>query len=90
MQENAKSYKVFVRTDTLSQEQENAIGLVLNGLCDHAIANRLKIGRATINRWRLYHPTIVAELNRRRTALRRGTLDGLRSLAPRAMEAIRD
>jgi hypothetical protein len=90
MQENTKSYRVYVRTGTLSQVQENAMSLVLAGQSDQAIATRLKIGRATVNRWRLHHPTFVAELNRRRTELRARTMDSLRSLAPRAIDTIRD
>lgn len=90
MQENIKRHRVFVRTDALSQEQENAMGLVLSGHSDQAIATRLKLGRATVNRWRLYHPTFIAELNRRRTELRTRTMDSLRSLAPRAIDTIRD
>src|SRR6266542_3577104 len=90
MQNDAKRFKNFVHTGSLTQEQENAIPFFLTGMSDQAVADRLKISRVTVNRWRNYHPLFIAELNRRRAALRQGAMDSLRSLVPRATASLRD
>ena len=90
MQNYAKSYKEFVRVASLSVEQESAITLLLTGMSDQSVATRLKRSRATINRWRLYHPLFKAELNRRRRFQRESGFDAVRSLIPSAAQTLRD
>src|SRR5688572_1506029 len=90
MQNYAKSYKNFVRITALSVEQDSAITLLLTGASDQSVASRLKLSRATINRWRLYHPLFKAELNRRRLFQRESGLDAVRALVPSAAATLRD
>src|SRR5688572_19956693 len=90
MQNYAKSYKNFVRISALSVEQESAITLLLTGMSDQSVATRLKRSRATVNRWRLYHPLFKAELNRRRRFQRESGLDAVRALIPSAAQTLRD
>ena len=73
----------FSRVTTLSFEQENAINLLLTGATDQSIAARLKIGRSTLYRWQRSHAGFMAELNRRRAAVRAIGMDGARALIPR-------
>lgn len=90
MQNDAKRFKIFRRITALSIEQENAITLLLTGASDQTVATHLKLGRATVNRWRLYHPLFVSELNRRRAFQRSSGMDGIRSLVPGAVDTLRD
>ena len=80
----------FSRLTTLSVEQEHAINLLLAGATDTSIATRLKIGRSTLYRWQRSHSGFIAELNRRRLALRAAGIDAARALVPRALETVRD
>ena len=80
----------FSRLTALSPEQEQAINLVLTGATDISIATRLKIGRSTLYRWQRSHAGFIAELNRRRQALRAAGIDAARALVPRALETVRD
>jgi DNA-binding CsgD family transcriptional regulator len=79
----------FSRLTSLSPEQEQAITLLLTGATDVSIATRLKIGRSTLYRWQRSHAGFIAELNRRRQALRAAGIDAVRSLIPDAIHAIR-
>jgi len=53
----------------LTQEQENALGLLLTGLCDREVAEQVGVARETVTRWRNENPYFEAELNRRRQEL---------------------
>lgn len=74
---------------TLTIEQASAIDLVMAGLSDREVAEKVGVSRETVNRWRNRHPAFRAELNRRRRALWDNGLDRLRLLFPEAVEALR-
>lgn len=73
----------------LTARQQNAIELLVTGHSDAAVAERVKVTRVTVTRWRLYHLTFQAELNRRRQEVWGGQADRVRSLLRRAVRVFR-
>ena len=73
----------------LTIEQQNAIELVMTGLSDREVAERVGVRRETVTRWRNGHPAFKAELNRRRTELWNNGMERIRLLFPEAVEAMR-
>jgi hypothetical protein len=73
---------------TLAIEQQNAITLLMTGLSDREVAEKVGVRRETVTKWRNYHPAFRAELNRQRKELYDQTMDGLRNLIPQAVAAL--
>ena len=74
------------RTPTLPQL--SAIDLLAAGKTDQEVADLLKLHRTTVTKWRLYDPVFQAALNRRRAEVWGAAADRLRSLIPRALDAL--
>jgi hypothetical protein len=74
------------RTPTLPQL--SAIDLLAAGKTDQEAADLLQLHRTTVTKWRLYDPVFQAALNRRRAEVWGAAADRLRSLIPRALDAL--
>jgi hypothetical protein len=72
----------------LSVKQENAIDMLVTGAADAEVAEAVGVNRVTVTRWRNYDPQFEAELNARRKALWGVSVDRLRALLPRAIDAL--
>lgn len=78
-------------TDTtrqLTQQQENALGLILEGQTDGEVAQAVGVTRQTVNGWRNQDTTFAAELNRRRQELWGGQEQRLRNLVGKAVDVL--
>jgi len=84
----AKSSKIRQDAMSLSIEQLNAIDLLVTGLSDREVAEKVGVARQTITNWRLYHPVFQAELNRKRKEIWGVSGDRLRSLLPKALDRL--
>jgi DNA-binding XRE family transcriptional regulator len=58
------------------------------GCTDGEAADAAGVSRQTVNAWRRHNPEFRAELNRRRSELFSTSQDRIRSLIPRALDAI--
>jgi hypothetical protein len=76
------------RTPTLPQL--NAIDLLAACKTDTDVAEALNLDRTTVTKWRLYDPVFQAALNRRRAEVWSVGIDRLRSLIPKALDALAD
>ena len=74
---------------TLSQQQLTAIDLLVTGKTLQAVADAIGVQRPTVSQWVNHHPGFQAELNLRRQQLWADLVDGLRALAPKAMEVLK-
>jgi len=70
--------------------QLNAIDLLASGKTDSEAAGLLNLDRTTVSKWRLYDPVFQAALNRRRADVWSAGIDRLRSLIPKALDALAD
>jgi hypothetical protein len=85
VQSATSSYK---RRHGLTLEQRNAIDVLVQGATDHETAEATGVNRVTVTKWRNHDPYFQAELNRRRTEVWGASVDRLRSLIPRALDAL--
>jgi hypothetical protein len=76
------------RITTLSIEQQNAIDLLITGISDREVAEKVGVVRQTVTKWRSFHPEFIAELGRRREEVWGFSADKIRSLLPRAIEVV--
>jgi hypothetical protein len=74
---------------TLSQQQLTAIDLLVTGNTLQAVADAIGVQRPTVSQWVTHHPGFQAEVNLRRQQLWADLVDGLRALAPKAMEVLK-
>ena len=72
----------------LSVEQQNAIDLLVTGQTDQAVAEAVGVTRQTVCGWRNHQPAFAAALNARRLDVWGGAVDRLRSLLPKALDAL--
>jgi hypothetical protein len=72
----------------LTMPQLNAIDLLASGKTDKETAELLSLSRTCITKWRLYSPTFQSALNRRRAEVWGAGIDLLRSLVPKALDAL--
>lgn len=72
----------------LSIDQQRALELLLSGNNDRETAEEVGVARATVTKWRLYHPVFKAELNRRRLELYQVGNLKLQQLIPKALKAL--
>ena len=77
-------------TKKLKRRQELALSVLLTGGSDAEAAKAAGCRRETVCRWRHGDPVFIAAYNRRRQELWRSSEDGLRSLLPDAIDAVRD
>jgi hypothetical protein len=72
----------------LTLAQLNAVDLLAAGKNDTETAKKLKLSRTCITKWRLYDPVFQAALNVRRAEVWGVGIDRLRSLIPKALDAL--
>jgi hypothetical protein len=70
--------------------QLSAIDLLVSGKNDKETAELLGLSRTAVTKWRLYDPVFQAALNLRRTEVWGAGIDRLRSLIPKALDALAD
>ena len=87
-----KSTPVYARQHTRGPTlpQLNAVDLLAAGKTDTETAALLSLDRTTVTKWRLYDPVFQAALNRRRAEVWSCGVDRLRSLIPKALDALAD
>lgn len=78
----------YIRQHGLTVEQQNAIDLLVTGKTDLETADAVGVNRVTVSKWRLYDPTFQAALNARRQEVWGSAADKLRSLVPKALDAL--
>jgi hypothetical protein len=76
------------RQSTLTSSQERAIDALLAGATDTEAGAAAGVTRQTLNNWKNHHPTFVAEMNLRRQQIWGASLDRLRALLPKALDAL--
>jgi hypothetical protein len=64
--------------------------MLVTGAIDSEVAKAVGVNRVTVTRWRLYNPAFEAELNCRRKAVWGASVDRLRTLLPRALDALEE
>ena len=88
--DQATSCDSLQQISQLSQQQRNAVELVLQGKADTQVAEALGVHRSTIFRWRHRHPAFCAELNSRRRELCEAARERFKGLLTKAIAAIED
>lgn len=68
--------------------QQSAIDLLVCGKSDTETAAALGLSRTTVSKWRLYDVAFQAALNRRRAEVWSEGAERLRSLVPKALDAL--
>jgi hypothetical protein len=72
----------------LTLPQQSAIDLLAGGKTDTETAELLNLSRTCVTKWRLYDPVFQAALNVRRAEVWGAGVDRLRSLIPKALDAL--
>jgi hypothetical protein len=80
--------KHYKRERGLTIKQKNAIDLLVTGKSDQAVADAVGVSRVTVTCWRLEDTLFRAELNKRRKEIWGASVDRLRSLLPKAFDAL--
>ena len=93
LQENGIGEKMAKRkriqnVTNLSIEQLNAIDLLVQGLPDREVAEKTKVSRGTVTKWRLENVFFQAELNKKRKDIWAGAEDKLRALVADAVDVL--
>ena len=74
---------------SLSQQHQTAIDLIVAGRNLQETADAIGVQRPTVSHWLNHHCGFQAALNRRREELWADLTDGLRALAPTALEVLK-
>jgi hypothetical protein len=85
---STESHKEVQSSAGLSLKQKNAIDLLVTGLYDREVAEKVSVQRETVTRWRLYDSDFRIELDRARYALWSKYADKMRSLLPKALRVV--
>jgi len=72
----------------LTQQQMNAIGLIMEGKSDRAVAEAVGVTRQTVNEWRNRDIIFIAALNKERIELWREARERLKSLTGQAVDVL--
>ena len=72
----------------LTQQQMNAIGLIMEGKSDRAVAEAVGVTRQTVNEWRNRDIIFIAALNKERIELWREARERLKSLTGQAIDVL--
>lgn len=78
------------RSQELTIEQRNAIDLLVQGLSDREVAEKVGVARETVTRWRNENPYFQAELNRKRKEIWGAAEDRLRALVSDAVKVLEE
>ncbi|MDO9545337.1 MAG: hypothetical protein Q7J07_01125 [Pelolinea sp.] len=73
----------------INPKQEKAIDLILSGIADGEIAERVGAARQTINRWRNQDADFIMALQLRRAQIRDKHMDSLTELVEKAIGVVR-
>lgn len=73
---------------SLSEQQLTAIDLLVTGKTMQDTADAIGVQRPTVSQWVNHHAGFQAALNRRRQELWQDLTDGLRALAPKAVQVL--
>lgn len=76
--------------DSLSEKQENAIELMLKGLNDSEVAERVGVSRQWVNTWRNHDVLFIRTLKERRRMLREVHSHQLEEVVEEAIEVVRE
>lgn len=74
--------------DVTNLKKMNAIDLLIQGLNDREVADKIGTSRETVTRWRNENPVFQAELNRRRQEIWGGACEKLRGLVSHAVDVL--
>ncbi|MDO9547160.1 MAG: hypothetical protein Q7J07_10490 [Pelolinea sp.] len=74
---------------SINPKQEKVIDLILSGMADGEIAERVGAARQTISRWRNQDADFIMELQQRRAQVRDKHMDSLTELVEMAIEVVR-
>jgi hypothetical protein len=74
----------------LSEQQQAAVELLAAGKTDKEAASALNLPGDSVVRWRMHDPVFQAALNARRAENWRAGIDRLRSMIPKALDALAD
>jgi hypothetical protein len=78
----------YKRQHGITVKQENALDLLIQGATHQEAAEAAGVARATVSKWMALDVYFQAELNRRRREIWGTSLDRLRSMVPRALDAL--
>jgi len=74
----------------LSNKQLLAVDLVLHGMNDQEVGERIGKSRQTVNRWCLHNMEFCSLLTKRRKEVREHHRDGLNDLVSEALQVVRE
>jgi hypothetical protein len=74
----------------LSQQQENAVDLLLQGKNDGEVAEAVGVTRQTVNTWKNHDAAFIATLNTRRKDLWEAQASRLRGLVGKAVDVLEE
>jgi len=72
---------------SLSEQQRTAVDLLVSGRNLQDTADAVGVQRWSVSQWVNHHPGFRAALNERRRELWADLVDGLRALAPKAVQS---
>ena len=75
------------RRNELTQRQQNAVEMLLQGLCDQEVATRIGVDRTTVFRWR-QNIAFARELDRQRRLRSEQATNQLQSMLPSALKIL--
>lgn len=84
----AKGDKARQQERSLTVEQQNAIDLLVTGISDREVAEKVGVSRQTVTNWRLNNLAFQAELNRKRKDMWGSSKDRMRALIPKAIDRL--
>jgi hypothetical protein len=74
----------------LSEQQKAAVELLVSGKTDREAATALNLPGDSVVKWRMHDPVFQAALNAYRAEAWRAGIDRLRSMVPKALDALAD
>lgn len=78
------------KTRQITVKQDNAIGLILQGLGDSEVAEKIGVSRQTVNGWKNNDAYFIAELNRRKQEIWNSQLEHLLSMVIKAVSVLEE
>ena len=84
----AKRDKERQKSLELTVEQLNAIDLLVTGVSDREVAEKVGVSRQTVTNWRLHNLAFQAELHRLRKEIWGNSKDRIVSLVPKAIDRL--
>ena len=79
-----------MKNDDLSDKQEMALELVMNGMKDGEIAKRVGVSRQWVNKWRNQDSDFMYALQMRRQLMREKHMDSLSQLIEKSIKIVNE